>query len=111
MASFTDQTQSGSSFSDNKQVVDNEDTNVNRFNFAELILGDIVLGIGSAVSHIIDAVGNALSVSDDSGSSITHTDNTLNASISYNEINIMYDQDAYTYDGVKVGPGFVDNSE
>lgn len=111
MASFTDQSQSGSSLTDNKQVATNEDTNVNRFVFAELILGDIVLGLGQAVSHVIDAVSAAISVSDDSGSSITHTDNTLNASISYNEINIMYDQDSYTYNGVKVGPGFVDNSE
>ena len=111
MATFTDQTQSGSSLTDNKQVATNEDTNVNRFVFAELILGDIVLGLGSAVSHVIDAVGNALSVSDDSGSSITHTDNTLNASITYNEAGITYNELGYTYNGVKVGPGFVDNSE
>lgn len=110
MASFTDQTQSESSLTDNKQVATNEDTNVNRFVFAELILGDIVLGLGQAVSHVIDAVSAALSVSDDSGSSITHTDNTLNSSITYDEIGILYDQKGYTYDGVRVS-GFEDNSE
>ena len=111
MASFTDSTRSGSSFTDEGQKSGGEDTNVNRFTFAELILGDIILGLGDFVSRVSDVVGAALTVGDKSGSAITHTDETLDASITYNETGITYNEFGYTYNGVKVGPGFTDVSE
>ena len=85
MATVTDLTGSQITTTDNLVSQDTEGTNLNRFNFGELILNDIILTAKWLSAYVSGQDGSSLTISDDTGSNMTITDNT-SASISVIDI-------------------------
>ena len=80
MATVTDLTGNQNSASDSTSVQIYADSNINVFEFGNLILADILPSISWVTIYVKDLIGNSSSISDTSGSSSSIADNSGSSS-------------------------------
>lgn len=110
MANVTDLTGSQNTAEDNKSVQIAQDSNVNVFEFGNLILADILPTLIWLINYIADLGGTAVSADDSAGSSVSDDDNTVSNSIAYDDISTLYDATNVNYDGYALQGVVVDMS-
>ena len=110
MATVTDLTGNQNTADDNKSVQIGDDSNVNVFEFGNLILADILPTILWLINYIADQSGSSVSASDESGSSVTESDNTAGNSITYDYSAYTYDSTSVNFDGYALQGTVVDMS-
>ena len=99
MATVTDLTGSQNTADDNKSVQIADDSNINVFEFGNLILADILPTILWLINYIADLEGTALSASDSAGNSVSEDDTSLENSTTYDFDEYTYENYAINYDG------------
>lgn len=110
MATVTDLSGNQNTETDNNNsVAIPEDSNVNVFEFGNLILADILPTILWLINYIADLGGSLLSATDGAGSSVSDEDKTQSNSITYDNL-YAYDNNSITYDGIVSQGAVVDLS-
>lgn len=99
MATVTDLTGNQNTTDDNKSVQIGEDSNINVFEFGNLILADILPTILWLINYISDMGGSSVSASDNAGSSISESDETLGNTIAYDDSSYTYEDSRINYSG------------
>lgn len=110
MATVTDLTGNQNTADDNKSVQIADDSNINVFEFGNLILADILPTILWLINYIADMEGTAVSASDGAGSSVTTDDKTISNSETYDFSDFTYNTTLINYDGVRLQGVVVDMS-
>jgi hypothetical protein len=111
MATVTDLSGNQNTETDNNNAVSiPEDSNVNVFEFGNLILADILPTILWLINYISDMGGSLLSATDNSGSSVSDEDKTQSNSVLYDESTYIYDSTEINYDGNIIEGSVVDMS-
>lgn len=110
MADITDLTGNEVTQSDETSVQVGEDSNVNVFEFGNILLAGILPTLSSLLKSIADGIGSQLSATDESGSENTETDKTISNSEVYDFDEYTYEQNNMTYEGIIVQGNVVDIS-
>lgn len=110
MATVTDLTGNQNTTDDNKSVQISEDSNINVFEFGNLILADILPTILWLINYISDLGGNSISTSDESGSSVSENDVSSNNSSTYDFAGYTYNSSQINYNGYPLQGVVVDIS-
>ena len=109
MATVTDLTGNQNTATDDKSVQIADDSNINVFEFGNLILADILPSLLWLINYISDIGGSSVSASDSAGSSVSEADTSDNNSTLYDFIEYTYDNLFINYDGYPI-QGVVDIS-
>jgi len=99
MATVTDLNGNQNSVSDNKTTDLPSDSNVNVFEFGNLILADIFPSLSWLINQISDAKGNELTAVDSSGNELTVTDEYISNTAVYDSSIHTYEDSSMNYDG------------
>jgi len=105
MATVTDFDGSQNSVVDYNSVGIPEDSNVNVFEFGNLILADVLPSILWAITYVYDFSGSLSTAVDYDGNLLSVTDSSLDNSFTY-DYNDTYDDTTTNYDGYPL-QGFV----
>jgi hypothetical protein len=109
MATVTDLTGSDSTITDKSSIQLGDDSNINVFEFGNLILADILPSILWLINYIADLDGSTVTVGDDLGTSITEGDSSMDNSIAYDFEEYTYEDTRMNYNGYPL-LGLVDMS-
>lgn len=110
MATVTDNTGSEVSVSNSTSIQIGEDSNVNVFEFGNLILADILPTILWLINYVSDLGGSSVTETDSLGSSVTESDSTISNSEYYDYSGNTYDDNSLTYEGVHIQGVIIDIS-
>lgn len=108
MATVTDLTGSEVAQRDETSVQVGEDSNVNVYEFGNILLAGILPTVSSWVKSITDKIGSQLSGTDKYGTEVAESDMAISNSEAYDFGEYTYEQNNMTYNGIIVQGSVVD---
>lgn len=110
MATVTDLSGSDNSINDNTSARVGADSNVNVFEFGNLILADILPTILWLINMLVDLDGTSVSGADCAGSTLTEVDTYVSNVTDYDFDEYDYDNTAINYGGYGLQGSMMDMS-
>jgi len=102
MATVTDLTGSSETLTDETSVSNGTDSNINVYEFGNLLLAGLLSAISGWGLGATEVVSGSISASDVVGGSVTESDKTLSNSEVYDFSDFTYDRSGVTYDGIRL---------